>query len=471
MKRSEVNILLALGIMATCLSLSVAALFAYDVAEKRGFLAWAAAVPPTPTLGTRATPAWPAPTAAPTATSAPLPTNTLVIPREMVNAHLLGEIEQKMVELRKLSPRQTVTKRFLTGEELRRQLDLWFAQDNPAHELYAERELYLALDFLQEDDDFERIKKELMAQSIAGLYNPEDKHLYIVSERWNMTAAEEMTFAHEFIHAMQDQHYNLLSLDVRAPTRDAKLAVLALIEGDATLSMALYAFGNLSQADIDEITYRAAQLNQDNLAAVPEALKQITLFPYEAGLPFVQGIYVQTGDWSAVNAAFAVPPLSTEQIMHVEKYLVRPDVPVPVALPAMDDLMGGTWHEIARGVLGEFLLGLHLQQRIPKPEALKAAAGWGGDTYALLVDDRGRRLLVMRSVWDTPADAQEFFGAYSQAAGSYLQAERALDQPGKTYWRLPDREIYVSQHGRDVLVIAAPDTPTLDRALSWFPDY
>ena len=472
MKRTDLRVLAILGGLATCLFAVIAVLFAYDTAERRGWLVLAAPAVPTPISIPSATPLRLPPTPRPTSTLAPLATNTLVIPRETINERLLQEIEQKMMVLRNLSPRQAVSKRFLTPDQLREQLKVWYAKENPAAKVYAERQLYLALGFVKETDDLDQILTDLTVRSLAGLYSAEDKQLYIFSDRWNMTAAEEMTFAHEFTHAMQDQYYNLKSLDERAKTKDAHLATLALIEGDASLAMALYAFGNLSQADVDEIAYRAAQLRQDNLVDVPKALTQITLFPYEDGLRFVQALYLKSGgNWDAVNAAFGVPPLSTEQIMHIEKYLSQPDVPVPVALPAMADVMGGSWREIDRGVLGEFLLGLHLEQGLSQAEARKAAAGWGGDSYSLLVDDKGRRLLVMRLVWDTTNDAQKFFRAYSNLIASDPAAQKLIDESGRAYWQSPDKETYVSQHGQDALVILAPDRTTLDRAVYWFPGY
>lgn len=465
-----ISVLAALGIIATCLFAAIAVMFAYEVADRKGLLANAASLP------TYTPVSYPTPraflTLMPTPTPMPRPTNTLVVPRETINDRLLQEIEQKMVTLRNLQPRQPVPKHFLTMDDLRQLLDTWYVQDNPSEEVRVKQQLYTALGFLREGDDLNLIQGALLARNMAGLYSAIDKQLYIVSERWNMTAAEEMSFAHEFIHAMQDQHYNLRSLDERASTMDAHLATLALIEGDATLSMSFYAIGNLSQNDVDEMIYRAAQWKQDELPVdVPSPIAKMTLFPYTAGLRFVQALYQQSKDWNLVNAAFAVPPLSTEQVMHIEKYLIEPDVPVPIGLPALGDAMGGSWREIDRGVLGEFVLGLHLEQGLSQREALKAAAGWGGDSYSLLVDGEGRWLLIIRTAWDTPADAQEFVGAYALMVNNDREAQEVLQEQDRGYWRLPDREIYVGQQARDTLVIIAPDRIALDRALYRFPGY
>jgi len=473
--RTELGILTALGVIAMCLFAAVAILFAYEVADRRGLLASAASPTARSTLHTLPPVPQSTPKTPPTSTSEPtlLPraTNTLVISKESVNDKLLQTIEQKMVLLRNLSPVEPVSKHFLTATDLRELLSAWYAQDNPLDEVFVRQQLYLALGFLRPGDDLNIIQSELMARSVAGLYNALDKQLYIVSDRWNMTAADEMTFAHEFTHAMQDQHYHLLSFDERARTLDEQLANTALIEGDATLSMSFYAIRNLSQRDVDEMIYRAAQWKQDQLTDIPAPITQMTLFPYQAGLRFVQALYQAANNWSLVDAAFAIPPLSTEQIMHAEKYLTEPDVPLPIALPALDDTMGGNWNEIDRGVLGEFLIGLHLSQGVDPASAARAAAGWGGDSYVLLTDGAGSWLLAMRSAWDTLIDAEEFFTAYTQKLANNDSAQQITLEPTRGYWRLPDREVYASRQGKDALVIIAPDRTALDRALHWFPGY
>ena len=150
-----------------------------------------------------------APTAAPAGTPLPRATNTLVISKESVNDRLLEAIEQKMVVLRNLSLIEPVTKRFLTETDLRELLNTWYARGQPARGSIRQAAVVSVLGFVRPDEDLNLIQSELMARSVAGLYSALDKQLYIVSDRWNMTASEEMTFAHEFTHAMQDQHYHL----------------------------------------------------------------------------------------------------------------------------------------------------------------------------------------------------------------------------------------------------------------------
>jgi hypothetical protein len=92
-----------------------------------------------------------------------------------------------------------------------------------------------------------------------------------------------------------------------------------------------------------------------------------------------------------------------EQVLHPEKYLDRVDEPVEVALPEV-----GQAEASFEGTLGEFLIRVLLRASPEGEAAVGAAAGWGGDRYAVLENGSGWYRLVWRSVWDSEADAREF---------------------------------------------------------------
>ena len=81
----------------------------------------------------------------------------------------------------------------------------------------------------------------LLSGVVAGLYNPKDKKLYVVSRSGGLGPSEKSTFAHEYTHALQDQNFDLAGLQLDAPGQgDRGMARLALVEGDATLVMTLW---------------------------------------------------------------------------------------------------------------------------------------------------------------------------------------------------------------------------------------
>ena len=65
--------------------------------------------------------------------------------------------------------------------------------------------------------------------------------------------------------------------------------------------------GTYRKATSTKLIYSAAQWEQDELTDIPAPLTQMTLFPYQAGLRFVQALYRTSNNWSLVDAAFAIP--------------------------------------------------------------------------------------------------------------------------------------------------------------------
>ncbi|MHB1326487.1 MAG: hypothetical protein ACYC0L_09915 [Thermoleophilia bacterium] len=86
----------------------------------------------------------------------------------------------------------------------------------------------------------------------------------------------------------------------------------------------------------------------------------------------------EKGGWPAVDSVYGKPPLSTEQVMHTEKYLSG-EAPVLVDLPDMGDSIGPGWSLSFENKLGEFGLVELLSADISSLRARRAAAGWGGD--------------------------------------------------------------------------------------------
>ncbi len=101
----------------------------------------------------------------------------------------------------------------------------------------------------------------------------------------------------------------------------------------------------------------------------------------------------------AVNQAFDHPPLSTEQVMHPDKYL-NGEVPRRSMLPVMAGPLGPGW--LKTDTLGVLYLRMLIEQYADSEEAVVAAAGWGGDIVELLEDEAGRLSLVLASPSGTP---------------------------------------------------------------------
>jgi hypothetical protein len=321
------------------------------------------------------------------------------------------EIEAQVRAIRGLQAKTPVDPKVLDEAALGKYIQDQFQNDNPPKIVAANERLLKGLGLLPSDASLEKLYVSLLTGQVAGLYNPKDKQLYVVSRSGALGPAEKTTFAHEYTHALQDQNFGLAGMNLDAPGEgDRALAHLSLVEGDATLSMTLWQIAHLSQSELLQLLGQSLDPQVTaSLAGMPAVLRESLLFPYTSGLSFTQGLQT-SGGWAAVNAAFGLPPASTEQILHPKKYTSN-EAPIHVDIP--DDLaakVGVGWTVGLEDTLGEFQLKLWLANAGPADAtgADAAAAGWGGDRTTILDGPDGAFAIVIRSEWDTPADAAEF---------------------------------------------------------------
>jgi hypothetical protein len=121
------------------------------------------------------------------------------------------------------------------------------------------------------------------------------------------------------------------------------------------------------------------------------------------------------GGFAAVDEAWRAPPLSTEQLLHPEKFLTR-ELPLVVQLPpgpAHAPELKERFHD----VMGEQTLRLLFEEWLPARTAATSASGWGGDRLSAFADDA-------RKVWaigwhlrfDSAAAAERAFTAFARSA-------------------------------------------------------
>jgi len=285
-------------------------------------------------------------------------------------------------------------------------------------------------------------------EAVAGYYDPRSGRMRIVEGAQTANRVlYEMTVAHELSHALEDQRFGF-DLGRLAAGDDEALAYTALIEGSATALMYRYAdarFG--AEETLGGIAASAFQPT----GSLPPFLQAQLLFPYTAGEAFVARLLeLGGGSWRVIDAALRFrPPASTEQVMHPDAY-VRVEQPRRVAVPA-DEALGAGWSRLHAGTLGEWLTG-RLLARAGGSGAAAAAAGWGGDRYALL--GRGeRRALVARWRWDTRRDAAEFAGALRAWGRAGLPGSAPA---GRDAWRTPAGAAAMGRRGGAVTLAVAP---------------
>src|SRR6266581_8715035 len=335
--------------------------------------------------------------------------------------------------IRQLSILRPVQSSTQSRAEIERTLIKNLDEDMTAAQAHASEVALRKLGLAPADFQYRALMIRLLSEQVAGYYDPKRQEFFLAD--WIDLEGQKPVMAHELTHALQDQHFNLRRFEHWPKgDSDAELAAHALIEGDATLAMGLYVANNPLRALAFLKSLGSTGLPSEELDKAPRALRETLLFPYQDGQKWVSGLYRQ-GGWDRVSKAFTELPQSTEQILHPEKYFAH-EPPVRVTLPdvapvldrrSSSEIRGRTsevsqdlptarspaWKRLDSDVDGEWGFYLTLDQFLKSPaESRRAAAGWGGDRFALYEGPRGEAMLVSLSVWDTESDAREFFDAY-----------------------------------------------------------
>jgi hypothetical protein len=389
------------------------------------------------------------------------PTGPITAPDQAIPPEVrqqMEQIETEVVLLRGLQPTGPVDRGLISGDELREYVLDDFLVDYTLEEAQDDARVLALLGLLDADYDLFELYLDLYSENIAGFYDDEIKQMFVVQDS-QFGGPERLTYAHEYVHALQDQTYGLeeglgFSDDACEEDSERCAALQALLEGDATLLEERWLLTYASDADFQQLLDFYGSFSSPTYESAPEFLKEDFLFPYTTGFDFVERFFLD-GGWAAIDALYANPPVSTEQILHPGRY--PQDVPIGLVTPDVLDSLGPDWREMDRDVLGEWFTLLTLSEVLPEEQAQTAAEGWGGDYYIAFHDDSaGHGVLVLATAWDTVRDAHEFYAAFRDY-GDARFGERTLSSTTRFIWESTDEWISIDIVGDQTLWILAPD--------------
>jgi len=342
---------------------------------------------------------------------------------------------------------------------------------------------------VSEDRGMADVFDELYGGSVQGYYSPGADRIVIVSDAAT-PRIDRATLAHELVHALQDQHFDVPG----ATTRDGTWAHQGVTEGDARSVERLYerrcrngdrgsnATGDLASNATWSCLQRPDAGSGGGGNPANRGVFLAVYVPYAEGPALVHEVR-ERGGWAAVNRMYANPPASTEQVIHTAKY--PEDEPTEVSVA---DRSGPDWSRFdladraATETMGEVALfamlyhhglvrralgagsGPHAAYNYSDP----ASAGWDGDRIVPYRNADGENGYVYRITFDSAGDAAAFEDAYRTLLTLQLGGEivRGADGPGRTF-RVPEDRPYgdafrVYRRGGTLTVVNAPSVDALD---------
>jgi len=367
-------------------------------------------------------------------------------------------IQEEVVTLRGLQSTGPVARALLSPEALRQYVTDDFLADYTEAEARDDARTLALLGLMQPDYDLFNLYMELYSEQIAGFYDDELKQMFVVQGA-GFHGTERITYAHEYTHALQDQHYDLrngLGFSDEACELDSErcAAIQALVEGDATLLEERWLLTYATDQDYQDLLDFYDSLESPVFDSAPQFLQDDFIFPYQSGRAFVEHFFLD-GGFAAVDAVYADPPSSTEQILHPERY--PSDRPVKLEPAELLASLGSGWREIDRDVVGEWYTQLTLREQLAGEQAAPAAEGWGGDYFLTFYhDEQDLGALVLVTVWDRVLEAHEFFGAFL-GYGDARFGGRTLSTTIQATWDSSFGHASIEIAGDQTLWILAPD--------------
>mgnify|MGYP001045095132 CR=1 FL=1 len=379
----------------------------------------------------------------------------------------MNQIQRDVMEIRGLQASDDVPRALLSSDELRQRVIDDFLADYTPEDAQLDVIELSAFGLVEPGFDFLTFFTELLSEQVAGFYDDEFKEMYVVAGE-DFGGMERLTFAHEYVHALVDQTYDIQNgLDFTDESCEADTercaAIQALMEGDATNVELEWFINYATQADQQELIAEASSYSSPVFDSAPPFMQEDFLFPYVKGQTFVPSLLDQ-GGWEAVDAAYQNLPVSTEQILHPKLY--PNDRPLLVELPDLSAALGEGWQELDRNVLGEWYTyltlarGWRVETQLDDETALAAAAGWGGDAYVVYHNDTsGATVLVVDWLWDREAEADEFAGAFATYASARFGVNSQRTGKWST-WETPSAVSLLYTHDNRTIWVYAPNAET-----------
>lgn len=235
--------------------------------------------------------------------------------------------------------------------------------DEAREDLIRQERLLKSLGLIPLDLDMFTTFESLIQSGVVGFYDPDTERLVVRGGEFDLYG--QSVLVHELVHAFDDQWFDLGRDDFED---DAEYGFLAVIEGNASRVEELWKAGLSTDeaAELQQLEFGALSAEDLSfLLSLPEVILTLQISPYEDGQIYVNSLARQGGE-SAIDDKLAVPPESSEQVLHPGASEAA-NTPVPVEVPSAVGLL------IDDGTIGELLIRSWLGPR--------AAQGWGGDRY------------------------------------------------------------------------------------------
>ena len=369
------------------------------------------------------------------------------LPSGAISPAQVQQIVAGIQVLRELKFKSKVPISYLTPDQVEVRLRAEMARDKRNETLGLEAKAGAMLGLYPPNFDIAASALRMLKQQLGGFYDLHKKDLVIVESPLrkgaSVTRMDKLetidVIAHEITHGLQDQNFTIgTTLDKMKNDDDRSVAISAVVEGDATLAGFGFIAGRMDDQVLDQFVKHIPDMEKEfaeKTRDVPLGVREPFIFQYMYGARFVAEAWHRDG-WSGVDALYAHPPLSSQQIMNPWMYFDRSSPRPEVHLAGYEKVLKD-WKPAEVSSFGELLLRVLIESTLGKDSSYVALANaWGGDSNVILTSGKS-----VTDLWMVAFTNDESAETFADAYGS------ALDKINGA--RTPHR---IERDGREVFV-------------------
>jgi len=331
----------------------------------------------------------------------------------------IGRDLKELTEITDLKMHHTVPFDLITKDQVNQFLKDRVKDVATPEEIRIEELALKKFGFVPQDFDLKKTTIDLLTEQAAAFYDYHKKKLYITD--WAPQDMRQAALIHELAHALADQNFHLERFIRKGSDNDdLSMARDAVMEGQATWLMSEVIERRAGQTlkgageSVEMMSRSMASGGSEYPVydSAPLYFRRTLVFPYMQGMLF-QNAAVEKLDEEAFARVFRQPPVSTQQILHPDKYFagIQPTRP---ALPRFSARHG--YKRLAAGTMGELDHSVLIEQFLDARRATEIAPHWRGGLYALDENKAEHRVVLeYASEWDDDGWSRKFFKAYQKA--------------------------------------------------------
>ena len=383
--------------------------------------------------------------------------------------------------LRGLRFERDVSIELITRETFREEFDdIWGEPTEDARTL--DNAQHEALFLVGPDEDIVDVRERNRSGIVLGFYRPGTEQIVIVSGNDPATLDDEITLAHELLHALQDQRFGLGSLE--SPTLDSTNARNGLVEGDAAVIEREY------EHNCDTGEWQCIEVETGSVGSLPAEFHWgvyfTGFFPYAEGPSFIE-YHREVGGWERVDSMYDEYPATSAEIIRPETYGTD-----AYGEAVVRDRSAGGWERVSvedgsdaatvgrAGLASMFAYTAYAgdspgvidrsEFRPPNADASRPytydvsyTEGWYADRlYAY--ERNGETAHVWNVTFNDADNATAFLDGYEQVA-AHWDGDEYADTAGGSVWTFDegpfDGAVRIDRDDNAVTVVKAPSTSAL----------